>query len=68
MIDGVEELQDGMTTLDEDGLQELKGTLEGLDGYLSALADRAQGYNSFMDARNIGSVQFVLKTEGISLE
>ena len=68
MIGGVEELQDGMAALDEDGLKELKDTLEGLDGYLSALTDRAEGYTSFMDARNGGSVQFVLKTEGIALE
>ncbi len=68
MIDGVEDLKDGMATLNEDGLKELKGTLEGLEGYLSALSDNAKGYTSFMDARNGGSVQFVLKTEGISLE
>jgi putative membrane protein len=68
MIGGVEELRSGMDALDEDGLKELKETLEGLDGYLSALADRAENYTSFMDTRNGGSVQFVLKTEGITLE
>ncbi len=66
MISGVEDMKVGMATLSEDGLKELKSTLEGLKGYLDVLADNAKGYTSFMDARNGGSVQFVLKTEGIS--
>ena len=67
MIAGVEELKDGLESLNNDGLHELKDGLDGLDGYLQTLSDKADAYGSFMDERNadIGTVQFILKTEGI---
>lgn len=70
MISGVEDLKDGIAKLNDDGLKELKGKFDGLDGYLGKLSDMAAGYGSFMDERNAAtsSVQFVLKTEGIGTE
>ncbi len=68
MIDGVHELSGGLATLSDDGLKELKDDINGLEGYLDKLAGKADEYGSFMDERNaaISTVQFVLKTEGIS--
>lgn len=70
MINGVEELQDGIEELQGDGLNEMKNSLEGLDGYLQTLEDEARAYGSFMDTRNSSNstVQFVLKTGGIAKE
>ena len=69
MIDGVAELGDGLSELDDDGLSEMRDTLDGLDGYLARLADMAAAYGSFMDARNadVSTVQFVMKTAAIEL-
>jgi putative membrane protein len=70
MISGVEGLKDGIAELSDDGLKELKGKFDGLEGYLDKLSKKAAGYGSFMDERNaeISTVQFVLKTEGIGQE
>lgn len=67
MIDGVKALKDGISGLNSEGLQELKSTVEGLDGYLGKLSGKASAYGSFMDERNAGNstVQFILKTKGI---
>ena len=70
MIGGVADLDAGLTTLGNDGLVPMRDTLDGLDGYLQILADRAAAYGSFMDVRNadICTVQFVMKTQGIGAE
>lgn len=70
MISGVEDLKDGIAKLNDDGLKELKGKFDGLEGYLGKLSEKAAGYGSFMDERNseYSTVQFVLKTEGIGGE
>ena len=68
MISGVSDLGDGLNELDDDGLSEMRDTLDGLDGYLATLADMAAAYGSFMDARNaaVSTVQFVMKTQQIA--
>lgn len=70
MISGVEDLKEGIAELNDDGLKELKGKFDGLEGYLGKLSEKAAGYGSFMDERNseYSTVQFVLKTEGIGEE
>ncbi len=70
MIEGVTELNDGIQELSQQGLSEMKNSLDGLDGYLQALSDKADEYGSFMDERNAknSTVQFVIKTGGISAE
>jgi hypothetical protein len=70
MISGVEDLKDGIAELNDDGLKELKGKFDGLEGYLDKLSRQAAGYGSFMDERNAAAstVQFVLKTEKIGTQ
>jgi hypothetical protein len=66
MIEGVGELDDGLATLGDDGLVQMRDSFDGLEGYLQKLSDSAAAYSSFIDARNTDStVQFVLKTQGI---
>jgi len=70
MIDGVIDLDDGLAALSDDGLGEMRDTLDGLDGYLETLTDMAAAYGSFMDVRNAPhcTVQFVMKTQAIGNE
>lgn len=62
---GIKSLEDGIKTLGDEGLKELKDSIDGLESYLLRLRDLAAAYGSFMDERNAktSTVQFILKTQ-----